>query len=108
MQGTAHDSVHALELFRGAELNFPEPNTHGNDYLNKYLVVQIFDETVSIVFAFLSLQRFDPVGVEHRQQDRNQKNDDQPGKCKILNQAKRLDSLFRLFGFHRKCSRYKY
>ena len=106
MQGAANDGVHALKLFGCAELNFPEHNTHGNNNLDKHLVVQVFDETVGIILAFLPLERFDPVGVEHRQDDRHQKNNDQPGERKIFHQAKRLDSFFRQFGIHRPRSRH--
>ena len=69
-------------------------------------MIEIFDEAAGIIFAFLLLQRFYPVGVEHRQNNRNQKNDHQPGEGKIFHQTKRLDSLFRLFDFQNESSRY--
>ena len=106
MQGAANDFVHALELLGCAELNFSEHYPHGNDNLNKHLMIEVFDKTVGIIFAFLPLQCFDPVGVEHRQNDRNQKKNDQPGEGKIFNQAKRFDFFFRLFRIHRQSSRY--
>ncbi len=94
MQGAADHIVHAFELLRGAELNFPEHDAHGNYYLDKDLMIQIFNQAVSIVLALLSLQRFDPVGVEYRQNDGNEENHHQSGEGKIFYQPKRLDSLF--------------
>jgi hypothetical protein len=57
---------------------------------------------MGIILAFLALHRFDPMGIEHRKYDRNQKNNDQPGECKILDQPKWGNAFFRGFGVHRQ------
>ena len=63
MKGAANHIVHAFELLGSAELNFPEHDAHGNNYLDKNLMIEVFDETAGIILALLLLKLFNPVGV---------------------------------------------
>ena len=94
VQSIANDTIHAFELFLAAELNFSEHDTDRNNKLYKNLMIQIFYEAAGIIFTFLTLHGFDPMGIEHRQYNRNQENNNQTGKRKIFDQPKRLDSFF--------------
>jgi hypothetical protein len=76
------------------ELNLAEFQSNWNDELQKDLVVKIFDQKAGIVFTFLLLHGPCPVGVEHEEDQRAAKYNDQAYKCKVFDQSERFDFFF--------------
>ena len=86
--------IHTLELLFFPKLNLSVFEYHGKNELNEYLMVEVLDEKMGVVLAFLDLHASRPVGVEQGKHEDSEKNEEQARIGEVFDQPERLGFFF--------------